>query len=68
MKEDISFDSLLSEIKNDQTSAFPKALQSILIDELLKTYNKDSPLRFEIEKESKEYYNTIRRAVSNGHN
>lgn len=41
VKEDISFDSLLSEIKNDQTSAFPKALQSILIDELLKTYNKD---------------------------
>lgn len=28
----------------------------------------DSPLRIEIEKVSKEYYNAIRRAVNNGHN
>ncbi len=28
----------------------------------------DSPLKFEIEKESKEYYNAIRRAIVNAHN
>lgn len=41
VKGDISFDTLLDEIKNDHALAFPKAFQSILIDELLKTYNKD---------------------------
>lgn len=40
-EENISFDSLLIEIKNDHIAVFPKAFQSILLDELLKTYNKN---------------------------